>query len=247
MKNFFAIPVGFLLVLVSLGVLRADDLILNGDFEKPAVKQRTPRELGGDPVNGGVKSSWKNFTLNSPSGALTAGLTNEIAHSGAQSLYVKFDNVSKGYENASLETAPIPIGAGSPYRIGLWGRVDKTNPLILGDRPAYLKLKIEFFKEDGATPAGEAEYKLQPIPGAKNRDPIFTADTWREFFTEIKSAGDAAFMVITVKFETSSNPGKTNGIIYFDDFSIKGLPSEVKEPKSIPVDAAEPTAGSEMK
>ncbi|MEI8341713.1 MAG: hypothetical protein WCH43_09295 [Verrucomicrobiota bacterium] len=247
MKTPFAVSTALVLFLMASHSGRAEDLMQNGGFELPVVKTRTPKEAEGDPVNGGIKSLWQifNVTPSTDDGKVTAGLTNEIAHTGSQSFFVKFDNVPRSYQNAVLQTVPIAVVPGSPYAFKLWGRVDKKNPLTLGDRPAYLKIQIEFFAEDGTTPAGDPEYRIQPIPGSKNRDPIFTADKWNEFSTDITTPVDAAFMVLNLMFETGSAPGKTNGLIYFDDLSISGEFSNRKLPKPKPEETEEPAPVAE--
>jgi len=213
----------------------------------PTVKTTTLKDSGGNPVNNGINSLWHTFSIKSqpPGGVLTAGLTNEIAHKGAQSFFVKFDNVERSYQNAVLQTVPIAVIPDTPYRLNFWGRVDKKNPLTLGERPAYLKIQIEFFKEDGTTPTGDPEYRIQSLPGSKNRDPIFTADKWNEFFLEFTPPTDATFMLVNLMFETGSNPGKTNGIIYVDDFSITGEFSGKKVPPPKPEDAEETAPAAE--
>jgi hypothetical protein len=220
MKTSFTVSAAILLFLPALHSAQAEELTRNGGFEEPIVQPVTPGEQG----NAAGKSLWKSFIINSDpaGGAVTAGVSGEIARSGTQSFFVKFDNVSLSYQNAALQTVPVSVMPAGRYRVSLWGRVDKKNPLAVGERPAYLKVQIEFFKEDGATPAGEPEYRIQPIPGSRNRDPIFTPDKWSEFFMEITTPAEAAFLVLNLSFETGSSPGKTNGVIYFDDFSING-------------------------
>jgi len=239
MKKHFTLPVGFLIALVSMCSLHADDLMQNGGFELPVVKQRTPMDQGGDPAKGGAKSKWAGASVTSATpGEVVAGLTNELSHAASQSFFIQFNNVSQSYQTAALQTALIPVQPDSSYRIGLWGRVDKKNPLVLGDRPAYLKLQIIFFKADGVTPVGDPEFRVQPIPGGKNRDPLFTADKWNEFYTLIQSSEESAFISVNVKFETGSNPGKTNGILYVDDFTINGPAADLKDAAGKPATPA---------
>ena len=213
----------------------------NGGFEEPAVKIRSTKEFGGDPVNGGVKSLWKafNVSVGTGGGMVTAGLTNEIAHTGAQSIFVKFDNVARSYQSAVLETALVPVMQTSNYRIGFWGRVDKKFPLILSERPAYMKLQVEFFKDDGVTMVGDGEFKIQSLPGAKDRPPLFTPEKWTEYFFEVTTPVEAAFFVFKFSVESGSNPGKTSGIIFFDDITINGESSPLKTPKPAPEETPE--------
>jgi hypothetical protein len=110
----------------------------------------------------------------------------------------------------------------STYRISLWGKLDNQKQFVIGERTFFLKYEFNFYKEDGTTLAGEPLYRIQPIPGSKNRPAIFTADKWKEYFVEIKSPSDAVFLVCNVKFENGSDAGKTNGVIFIDDFNISG-------------------------
>jgi hypothetical protein len=247
MKTLFAVSTALLLFLSAAHAAPAEEVMQNGGFELPVVKARTPNESGGNPVNGGVQSLWQSFNIisNPAGGVLSAGLTNEIARTGTQSFFLKFDNVSLSYQCGILIAMPVPVMPSSPYRVSLWGRLDKTNPLILGDRQSYLRIQIEYFAADGETPVGDPEYKIQPLPGSKNRDPLFTADKWNEFFMDITTPADAAFIGLSLKVETGPNPGKTNGIIYFDDFSIRGEPSPLKIPKPKPEETPEPAQSAD--
>ena len=242
MKTPFAICTAALLVLLASPVGHAENLMQNGDFEEPAVKMRTPKDSGADPVNGGVKSLWQSFTAtsNATGGSVIAGLTNEIAHGGAQSLFVKFDDVSSSYQNATLKTALVPVMQSMSYRIGLWGRVGKINPLIMGDRQTFMKIQVDFLKDDGTTLVGDPEYRIQAIPGSKNHPLLFTADKWNEYYTEINTPVEAAFLILKLSFESGSTPGKISGIIFFDDFTIQGEPSMLKTPKPMPAETPEP-------
>ena len=244
MKTPIAVSIAVLVILSALHPAHAENVMQNGGFEEPAVKLRTPKDSGGDPANGGVNSLWQSFTINSDGVGhmVSAGLTNEIAHTGAQSVFVKFDDVTRSYQNATLETAPVPVIQTSLYRIGIWGRLDKKNPLTLGERIAFMRVQIEFFKDDGTTSAGDAEYRIQPIPGSKNRLSLFTVEKWNEYSTEVTTPVEADFMVVKLIFETGSTPGHTNGIIFFDDFTINGEPSPLKTPKPKMEDAPESSA-----
>jgi hypothetical protein len=135
----------------------------------------------------------------------------------------------------------------STYRISMWGKLDKQKPLKPGPRTTYLKLQTDFFKNDSSiTPVGEPIYRIQPIPGSKNRDPIFNAEKWNEFFVEIESPKEAALMVITLKFETGSDEGKCDGAIYFDDFAIDGPAGGGKKPAAKTVESPVESPGGSL-
>ena len=236
MKKLLLIPAVLLLTHAPAFILHADNLMLNGGFEEPAVKTRSTMELGGNPVANEATSKWKTFEIlaQPAAGKVVAGLTNEISHEGAQSLYVEYGNVSIGSQIIQLRTRLIGIMPEAPYRINLWGKLDKKTPFVIGERTLFLKMEVNYFMDDGVTPAGESDYRIQPIPGSKNRPPVFTAEKWNEYFVEVKSPPGAAFMVFTLKFENGSQPGKTTGIIFIDDFSISGNPGVLQTPLARP-------------
>ena len=85
-----------------------------------------------------------------------------------------------------------------------------------------VKVQIDFFKADKQTPAGESAYSVQPMPGSRNRPPLFTENKWGEFWTEATAPAEAAFMVVTWRWQSGGDSGSINGVIYFDDASVRG-------------------------
>jgi len=211
-------------------LLQAEDILSGlGGFEQPAVTARTPKEKGGDPSVTGEHGLFWSFShrQGSKGGTLTAGLTNEVSRSGKQALYVEADKFSARYEGAGIQTNPIPVLPGHTYKMQIWGKMDEKKPFVIENRPLYLKMQTDFLAADKTTQTGETVYLVQPIPNTKNRDPFFNDKKWTEFGTEFTTPTDAAFAVVTWRWESGSEPGETSGVIYFDDFSIEGdLPAE---------------------
>lgn len=216
--------------------LFADELLKEGGFESPNVTARSPIAKGGDLSHGGKGPFWVGFhdrAEDKSGGPLTAGLTNEQAHGGAQSIYIEFAHVKQPYQAAVLQSRLFPVVPGGDYRVGIWGRLDAQNSIKLGGRTAYIKVQIDFFSKDGSEPVGETVYAVYPIPGSKNRPALFTTDKWSLFSSQAGAPPDAGFAQVTWQWETSSEQGETNGVIYFDDASFAGPPPA--DPNAKPV------------
>jgi hypothetical protein len=194
-----------LILQMTAATVRADELFPGGSFESPKVEGRTPKAKGGDPSNGGNGPVWVGFDhkADDAGGKLVAGLTNEIARTGKQSLFIEFDNLDAKYKFATMQSAPIPIAPSGVYRVSIWGRLDAANPLKPAGQFVTVKVQIDFFKADKQTP-------------------LFTENKWGEFWTEATAPAEAAFMVVTWRWQSGGDSGSINGVIYFDDASVRG-------------------------
>lgn len=226
-----------ILLFCGLSVFAADNLIPAGSFESPLVSGRTPMGKGGDPSNGGRGPEWVGFKIESTgtNGMVSGGLTNEISRSGKQSLFINFENVSAPYEAVSLTSRFIPVVSGTQYTVGIWGRTDAKDLINADGRSAYLKLEVDFFANDASTSVGDPVYSVQPLPGGKGRKPFFSPDKWTQFFFHLMSPPEAAYAQITWRWETGSNDGSINGIMYFDDPNMIGpVPAAQADPGASP-------------
>jgi hypothetical protein len=265
-----AISLAALLVLGTSSF--AAQLLEEGSFEGLGVTKRKSIAEGGNIAK--ASNEWVMFKDKSDpdGGRIILGLTNEIARTGRQSLFVNFDNVTKPRAVATLSSELISILPGKTYHVSIWGRVDKENPLALDQRLPLLKLRVEWYAAppeeveeaeeakpaDGKTPeakpaaakaadasptdgkapeaaeeedinptgqpeqVGEAEFRVQPMPGSKKRKPFFTAAKWSEFYADLESPAGATTMKITWTWETPPQAGTTNGLIFFDDAGVEG-------------------------
>src|SRR5271155_3369797 len=89
----------------------ADDLQPGGGFEAPVVSARTPRDQGGDPSNNGRGPGWISFRYQTTGtdAQVVGGLTNELSHTGGQSLYVRFDHADRAFQSVLLVSNFIPV------------------------------------------------------------------------------------------------------------------------------------------
>ena len=221
---------------------RAENLFENGSFELPAVKGRTRQEAGGNPVFAEKQITWSLFAAQSETtgGELSVGMTDEIARTGKQALYLDFAKVTAPSRSAALVTKLIPIKPAKPYRVSMWARIDRKRPLALDERRPHLWLDIEFFQADQKTPAGEPISGAQLIPGrvvpGGPHELIFVSGKWTESFSQITSPENAAFIKVSWSWTTPSDEGETDGVIYWDDASLEGergtspLASEREQP-----------------
>jgi hypothetical protein len=223
----------------------------NASFEQPVVEKRTLEWEGGNPKNTET-SSWSHF-LRRPGqgeGALNIGMTNEIARTGKQSIYLDFAGITgtgKTFK-ANLMTQLLPVQPKKPYRVGMWGRMDKERPLTLDQRRPFLRMQFEFYKEDEETSVGETEYRVMRIPGSLKRL-LFTSSQWSRAYGIVRAPSGAALMKVSYEFEVPNEDGKTDGTLFFDDAFAEEIPWD------FPIDAsddvivesndADPTAADE--
>jgi hypothetical protein len=137
----------------------------------------------------------------------------------------------------------IPVKPGMPYRVSIWGRIDRKHPITLDQRVPVLRVQVDFFGEDKETQAGETNQKVQPIPGTLNRPPLFSSEKWGEFAADFKAPEDAHFLKLAWIWSTTADAGETNGTIFFDDATIEGEKVEpAEEPTEPEVKPAVPVA-----
>jgi hypothetical protein len=226
-------------------VFGADNVLRGGSFETPLVKGRTAADQGGDPTNAGRGPEWIVFKFDpestGSSGSITGGLTNEIAHDGQQSLFIDFNHVASPYQSATLISNFIPIVSGSAYQVAIWGRTDANAPIAPDSRPAYLKLEVDFFAADANESVGDPFYSVVPISVAKDREPLFKPDGWNCFYANVTAPAGAVFAQLTWRWESAgSDPGEINGVMFFDDISMKGAPNPVPNLTPVPVQDTTP-------
>jgi hypothetical protein len=233
-------------VLLFWGVsaLAADNLLPDGGFEKPVVNGRTAKDQGGDPASGGAGAGWIAFKFQATgtNGKVTGGLTNEVAHSGKQSLFIRFDHVGAAYQSASLVSNFIPVASGTDYLLGIWGRTDAKDLIDSQGRSAYLKLEVDYFAKDANESVGESFYLVRPLPGTKDHAPFFKPDSWNGYFVKLTTPPGAVFAQITYRWETGSDTGEINGIMYFDDAGLIGPAAPV--PNLTPAPVEDETTGT---
>jgi hypothetical protein len=224
-----------LVLTLSLGLTLpsfGEQLLESGGFEWPPVSNRKARSEGGDLIKSAMNANWVTFrdVADGKEGKLVLGLTNEISLRGRQAMFVHFDKVKARSAVATLSSDLISVLPEKTYRIGIWGRLDKTDPIALDTRRPYLRLRVDWFKpgvdedtgEEAMEQTGEPEFRSQVIPGALNREPFFSSKRWTQFATEMEAPADAKFVKITWTWETTPQDGETNGLIYFDDATIEG-------------------------
>lgn len=215
--------------------------IKNSSFEDPAVPGRTSWREGGTPSRAVAETnSWTQLQVqvrsqDKPNGELVVGLTNEFARSGQQAVFVDFQNLS-AQRRSFLMTDLLPVKAGHLYRFALWGRIDPTRPLTLDQRRPLMKLEFEYFTADPEVQCDRSDYGTQMIPGSLDRL-MFFSTKWTEYFRLVRTPEDAAFMKVTLRWESDKAPGVTDGTIYFDDASLIAVP---KGESLAPLDPAAP-------
>ena len=169
--------------------------------------------------------AWTRFedqpNIGAEGGSVVAGLTNQYAHKGTQSLFIEASKLSVPYLGARFVTRPIPIEGGKYYKTSLWGRNDPQKPLIAAMAQLFLKVQIEFFTDEGKTETGDTQYLLQPLPGGKGRTPTLPTTGWNPVSMRFAAPPNAKFMIASFRCDSSAEKGAISGIIYFDDFTVE--------------------------
>ncbi len=205
----------------------AENLIENGGFEMPRVTGRTPSGNADDRsllLNVGV---WSFFATNADSGGgkLEIGITDEISHSGKQSIYIDFNKVTAPGRQAVLKTNLIPVVAGKNFRVSIWGRIDRKRPLALDERRPFMWLQVQFFRSDRETPVGDPVGGPQLLPGnvvpGGPHELLFVSGKWKESFARLASPAEAAYARMTWSWTTPGDEGETDGVIYWDDATFE--------------------------
>jgi hypothetical protein len=219
-----------------------ENLLKNASFELPAVKEKTDTRKSGSPVFATEgETIWTQFQVFSKAkeneGLAVVGLTNEIARTGKQSIFVDFQKLKTKQYRSFLMTDIFSVKPANTYRVAIWGRTDKKRPLTLDQRRPYMQVEAEFFGVDAEEQVGEVETRTQMIPGSLNRL-LFTSNKWGQYVTNFKTPRNAAFMKVTFRWDTGREDGETDGAIYFDDASVTLVPGGES---LVPVDPSELT------
>jgi hypothetical protein len=215
-----------------------------GGFEQPRVWRPSTNKEGGDPVLS-KRGEWIHFEANKfdTDAQITAGLTNETARTGKQSIFVHFNHAKSTGAEFMLTSGMFPVKPKESYRISIYGKIDPKVPLTIDQRLPVLILQTDFFLADGETQTGESQFQVQPLPGPLNRPPVFTPDDWLPFSANYTAPDDAAFIKIAWSWGLTAGDGETTGTIYFDDAGIVGpKPDDDAEPAATP--AAKPADGT---
>jgi hypothetical protein len=197
----------------------------NGSFEQPVVTKRLSNMEGGNPATT-AETDWGHLTRGKGKGegALLVGLTNEIARTGKQSFYVDFAGITGKQFSGALMTQMVPVKAEQVYKVGMWGRTDKERPLTLDQRRPYLRMEFEYYQQDEATQVKDTDNRVTLIPGSMKRL-LFTSSQWSQAYGVVRTPKDAALMKVTFVFNVPNGPGKTDGVLFFDDAFIQELPN----------------------
>lgn len=200
------------------GFSRADNLLQNGDVEDPKVEGRSTVEDGGDPSNLGAGPGWTSAKSLGQERGVAIGLTDKIAQSGRQSLFVGFDNFPGGEYGAKLVTELMPVTAGQTLRISFWNRLDPETPLKASGN-AIVKIFIDFFKTEFGDESIKSEYPYAPLsPGRGNEG--LNSETWTQVERSIKVPPEAVSVRVSFLWQSG---GPVQGVIYYDEFKVESV------------------------
>jgi hypothetical protein len=214
---------------------QCENLLQNASFEAPSVTGPTRSQDGGDPAKGEGGTSWLHFNSGEEGegGKIVVGITDQIAHTGKQSLFIDFPKLTEQGQRSELATKLIAIKPGQTYRISSWGRIDSKRPLSLDERRPHVWLNAEYFQADGKTPVGELFTGVQLIPGnivpGKKPELTYVSSKWTESAAEVTPPEGAAFMQVTWSWVIGKDVGETDGVIYWDDAAVEPAPEPGSE------------------
>ncbi len=232
MSNLFKVTAAAILCASTAAFGERAQLLESGSFEWPPVSRRKTLADGADLSKSAMNAEWYTFkdSAAGDGGKLVLGLTNEIFRTGRQCMFVQFDKLTRPSAVAQLASDFVSIKPGETYHVSIWGRIDKANPVTLDQRIPHLKMRVDWFMADKEEQTGNVEYRMQSIPGSRQRPLMFTAGKWSEYYANLKSPVDAAFMRVTWTWETPPQAGETNGVVYFDDATIEGESGPKEDP-----------------
>jgi len=203
--------------------------VFETSFESPCVTGPTPKAAGADiskpdPSKPGEKPVWSQFedqpNIDAEGGSVVAGLTNQTARTGTQSLFIEATKLSVPYLGAVFVSLPIPIEGGKCYKACIWGRNDAKKPLLCAMAQLFLKMQIDFYTDEGKTETGESQYLLQPLPGGKGHAPSIVTTGWNPVSLRFVAPAAAKFMMVSFRCDSSAERGAISGTVYFDDFTV---------------------------
>ena len=210
-------------------------VVFETSFESPKVTGRTPKAAGGDiaradPSKPGEPPAWSCFedqpNIGAEGGGVVAGLTNQIARTGTQALFIEAAKLSVPYLGALFVSHPIPIEGGKSYKASIWGRNDAANPLPGATAQLFLKMRVDFYTDAGMTETGESQYLLQALPGGKGRPPSIVATAWNCVSLCFGAPAAAKFLVVSFRCDANAERGDISGTVYFDDFTVATEPAQ---------------------
>jgi len=207
-----------LLLAHSLSVTLAGALPENGGFEDPPVSSRAAILDGGDPTNGGSGPGWIKIRPKRADtlGEIVLGLTNEVAHSGKQSLFVEFNHFLGAANGAALVSEILPVQSGHDYLFSIWNRLDVNTP-VTTTGTVILKINIDYFASDEMLAVGKSLSAYAPLtPGRGNAE--LSAQDWSVVERKVSVPADASFARITLIWQ--SDDAEVSGTVYFDDVSL---------------------------
>jgi hypothetical protein len=218
-----------------------ENLLENGGFELPKITGRTPEEKGGNPARVDGKTAWDTLTTDhtDKGGKLSVGVTDEIARTGKQALFVDFERLTAPSRQVSLVTTLVPVKPSQSYRISIWGRIDGKRPLTLDQRRPYVWIDVQFLKADRDTEAGEAQLGVQMIPGSivpgATTGLTFVSSKWSESVALVETPKDTAFLQVTWTWGVPRDEGETDGMVFWDDAAVEDYtPPPAPNPKEAP-------------
>ena len=192
---------------------RAQSPVAASGFEDTPTQGRTLLSEGGNPADASNNPLWKKagdsakFT---EGGTVVLGLTDEVARSGKQSLFVSFDNVTTKYRGATIASSLIPVQAGGVYRLSLWMRGSEAKPIKDG---VNVKATIIFLQDDESTEIGKTAYLDGNVAA-------FPPGGWSEFSKKITAPELAAFAQVSWSWHALPAEPPANGEVFVDDFSF---------------------------
>ena len=113
--KFSALRVLSLMLPLAGSLARADNLIQNASFEEPKIDGKVGATAGGTPAAPETGTTWTHFQSMDRTKKVTVGMTNEVARTGKQAIYVQFDAAAKTKE-ALLMSDLIPVKPQENYR-----------------------------------------------------------------------------------------------------------------------------------
>lgn len=193
----------------------AAELLTNGGFEDPKVEKKTPSKEGANLAGHGWNRDW-GFGPGE-GGEAEVGLTPSDPHSGRQSFYVTFRNLTHPWAMGYVATDSVRVVSGQTVTLGIWGKLDAKDPMEAESGQVSVYANVVFLRADGTKVSEKAYGKPAAGVGGKR---FFDETDWKLHEVNLEAPPEAVTMTVAWAVQIGGEGSKASGTVLLDDASI---------------------------